>query len=103
MPPRAKLGVAAATQLDAKVTAKRRRMIVFLLLLCPPYMRDLITRADYDFSRIAVVGAVLRPFPAGALPRQLPSVLQDEKKMEPELDAIGKELKKLENRICRGC
>jgi hypothetical protein len=32
-----------------------------------------------------------------------PSVLQDEKKMEPELDAIGKELEKLENRICRGC
>jgi hypothetical protein len=30
-------------------------------------------------------------------------VLQDEKKMEPELDAIGKELEKLENRICRGC
>jgi hypothetical protein len=69
----------------------------------PPYMRDLITPADYGFSRIAMVGAVLRPFPAGALPRQLPSVLQDEKKMEPELDAIGKELEKLENRICRGC
>jgi hypothetical protein len=32
-----------------------------------------------------------------------PSVLQDEKKMEPELDAIAKELEKLENRICRGC
>jgi hypothetical protein len=32
-----------------------------------------------------------------------PSVLQDEKKMEPELDAIGKDLEKLENRICRGC
>jgi hypothetical protein len=32
----------------------------------PPYMRDLITPADYDFSRIAMVGAVLRPFPAGA-------------------------------------
>ena len=38
----------------------------------PPYMRDLITPADYGFSRIAMVGAVLRPFPAGALPRQLP-------------------------------
>jgi hypothetical protein len=33
----------------------------------------------------------------------LPSVVQDEKNMEPELDAIAKELEKLENRICRGC
>jgi hypothetical protein len=33
----------------------------------------------------------------------LPSVVQDEKDMEPELDAIAKELEKLENRICRGC
>jgi len=33
----------------------------------PPYMRDLITPADYDFSRIAMVGAVLRPFPAGSV------------------------------------
>jgi hypothetical protein len=32
-----------------------------------------------------------------------PSVVQDEKKMESELDAIAKELEKLENRICRGC
>jgi hypothetical protein len=32
-----------------------------------------------------------------------PSVAQDEKEVEPELDAIGKELNKLENRICRGC
>ena len=32
-----------------------------------------------------------------------PSVVQDEKKMAPELDAIAKELEKLENRICRGC
>ena len=32
-----------------------------------------------------------------------PSVVQDEKQMEPELDAIAKELEKLENRICRGC
>jgi hypothetical protein len=34
------------------------------------------------------------------LPR---SVVQDEKNTEPELDAIAKELEKLENRICRGC
>ncbi len=33
----------------------------------------------------------------------LPSVVQDEKDMEPELDAIAKELEKLENRLCRGC
>jgi hypothetical protein len=33
----------------------------------------------------------------------LPTVVQDEKDMEPELDAIAKELEKLENRICRGC
>jgi hypothetical protein len=32
-----------------------------------------------------------------------PSVVQDEEKMEPELDAIAKESEKLENRICRGC
>jgi hypothetical protein len=32
-----------------------------------------------------------------------PSVAQDEKEAEPELDAIAKELDKLENRICRGC
>jgi hypothetical protein len=32
-----------------------------------------------------------------------PSVLQDEKNMETELDAIAKELEKLEDRICRGC
>ena len=32
-----------------------------------------------------------------------PSVAQDEKKVEPELDAIAKELDKLENGICRGC
>jgi len=32
-----------------------------------------------------------------------PSVAQDEKKVEPELDAIAKDLNKLENRICRGC
>jgi hypothetical protein len=31
------------------------------------------------------------------------SVVQDEEKMEPELDAIAKESEKLENRICRGC
>jgi hypothetical protein len=31
-----------------------------------------------------------------------PSVVQYEKKMEPELDAIAKELEKLENRMCRG-
>src|SRR3982074_943351 len=30
-----------------------------------------------------------------------PSVLRDEKKMEPEIDAIGKELEKLANRIPR--
>jgi hypothetical protein len=32
-----------------------------------------------------------------------PSVAQDEKKVEPKLDAIAKDLNKLENRICRGC
>jgi hypothetical protein len=32
-----------------------------------------------------------------------PSVAQDEKEVEPELDAIAKELNKLDNRICRGC
>jgi hypothetical protein len=32
-----------------------------------------------------------------------PSVAQDEKEVEPELDAVAKELDKLENRICRGC
>ena len=32
-----------------------------------------------------------------------PSVAQDEKEAEPELDAIAKELDKLENRICHGC
>jgi hypothetical protein len=32
-----------------------------------------------------------------------PSVAQDEKKVEPELDAIAKDLNKLENRICREC
>jgi len=32
-----------------------------------------------------------------------PSVARDEKEAEPELDAIAKELDKLENRICRGC
>jgi len=32
-----------------------------------------------------------------------PSVAQDEKEVEPELDAIAKDLDKLENRICRGC
>jgi hypothetical protein len=32
-----------------------------------------------------------------------PSVAQDEKDVEPELDAIAKELNKLDNRICRGC
>jgi hypothetical protein len=32
-----------------------------------------------------------------------PSVAQDEKEAQPELDAIAKELDKLENRICRGC
>jgi hypothetical protein len=30
-------------------------------------------------------------------------VVQDEKRMEPELDAIARELEKLENKICRGC
>ena len=29
--------------------------------------------------------------------------VQDEKRMEPELDAIARELEKLENKICRGC
>src|SRR3981081_1891528 len=32
-----------------------------------------------------------------------PSVLQDEKKMEPELDAIAKELEKLENKTRHSC
>ena len=32
-----------------------------------------------------------------------PNVAQDEKNVEPELDAIAKELEKLEKRICRGC
>jgi hypothetical protein len=32
-----------------------------------------------------------------------PNVAQDEKNVEPKLDAIAKELEKLENRICRGC
>ena len=32
-----------------------------------------------------------------------PSVVQDEKKWVTELDAIAKELEKLDNRICRGC
>jgi hypothetical protein len=32
-----------------------------------------------------------------------PSVAQDEKEVEPELDAIAKELNKLDNRICRDC
>jgi hypothetical protein len=32
-----------------------------------------------------------------------PSMAQDEKEVEPELDAIAKELNKLDNRICRGC
>jgi hypothetical protein len=32
-----------------------------------------------------------------------PGVAQDEEKMEPELDAIAKELEKIENKICRGC
>jgi hypothetical protein len=32
-----------------------------------------------------------------------PSVAQDEKEVEPELDAIAKELNTLDNRICRGC
>jgi hypothetical protein len=29
--------------------------------------------------------------------------VQDETKMEPELDAIAKELQKLDNQICPGC
>ena len=33
----------------------------------------------------------------------LPTYGKMRKKMEPELDAIAKELDKLENRICRGC
>ena len=32
-----------------------------------------------------------------------PSVARDEKEVEPELDAVAKELDKLESRICRGC
>ena len=32
-----------------------------------------------------------------------PGAVQDENKTLTELDAIGKELEKLENRICRGC
>jgi len=32
-----------------------------------------------------------------------PSSAQDEKKMEPELDAVAKELQKLNNQICPGC
>jgi hypothetical protein len=36
MPPRAKLGVAAATQVTANTTARKRRMIAFLLLFCLP-------------------------------------------------------------------
>jgi hypothetical protein len=32
-----------------------------------------------------------------------PSSVQDEKKMEPELDAVAKELQKLNNQICPGC
>ena len=32
-----------------------------------------------------------------------PSLVQDEKKMEPELDAIAKESPKLESQICPGC
>ena len=32
-----------------------------------------------------------------------PSSVQDETKMEPELDAVAKELQKLNNQICPGC
>ena len=32
-----------------------------------------------------------------------PSVVQDEKKMQTELDAAKEIVEKLENRICRGC
>ena len=32
-----------------------------------------------------------------------PTSVQDETKMEPELDAIAKELQKLDNQICPGC
>ena len=32
-----------------------------------------------------------------------PSVAQDEKNVESELDAIAKDIEKLETRICRGC
>src|SRR5260370_342711 len=32
-----------------------------------------------------------------------PSVAQDEKEVEPELDAIAKELDKLKTTVCRGC
>jgi hypothetical protein len=32
-----------------------------------------------------------------------PSSVQDEKKMEPELDAVAKELQKLNNQICPEC
>jgi|ERR1700716_1410355 hypothetical protein len=32
-----------------------------------------------------------------------PGQVQDKKNVETELDAIAKDLEKLENRICRGC
>ena len=48
-----------------------------------------------DEARIGYVQPRMQDLP--------PSVAQDEKEVEPELDAIAKELDKLENRICRGC
>jgi hypothetical protein len=32
-----------------------------------------------------------------------PGAAQDEKQMEPELNAIAKDIEKVENKICRGC
>jgi hypothetical protein len=51
MPPRAKLGVAAATQPNVKITAKRRRMIALILLLCPRHARDLFIPTAAIFRR----------------------------------------------------
>jgi hypothetical protein len=50
---------------------------------------------QHDEARIAYQQPRMQDLP--------PSVAQDEKKVEPELDAIAKDLNKLENRICRGC
>jgi hypothetical protein len=62
MPPRAKLGVDAATQVTANTTAKKRRMIAFLVLLC----RSFATRHSHckrlRFAEIATIGPVLRYF-----------------------------------------